>query len=48
MGSISGLLQCAKDPVFPWLWRRPAAAAPFQPLARKLPYAAGAAEKKNK
>ena len=30
-----------------WLWRRPAAAAPIQPLAQELPYAAGAAIKKN-
>ena len=32
-----------------WLWRRPAAAAPIQPLAWELPYAIGAALKsKNK
>ena len=29
-----------------WLWHRPAAAAPIQPLALELPYAAGAALKK--
>ena len=28
-----------------WLWCRPAAIAPIQPLAWKLPYAAGAALK---
>ena len=27
------------DPELLWLWRRPAAAAPIQPLAWKLPYA---------
>ena len=31
--------RCGSDPV--WLWRRPAAAAPIQPLAQELPYAAG-------
>ena len=31
-----------------WLWYRPAAAAPIQPLARELPYAAGASLKKQK
>ena len=31
-----------------WLWRRLAAAAPIQPLAWKLPYAAGAALKRKK
>ena len=31
-----------------WLWCRPAAAAPIQPLAWKLPYVAGAALKKKK
>ena len=31
-----------------WLWRRPAAAAPIQPLAWELPYAVGAALKKKK
>ena len=29
-----------------WLWRRPAALAPVQPLAWELPYAAGAARNK--
>ena len=31
-----------------WLWRRPAAAAPLQPLAWELPYATGAAIKQTK
>ena len=29
-----------------WLWCRPAAAAPIQPLAWELPYAAGVALKR--
>ena len=32
----------------PWLWWRPAAAAPLSPLTWELPYAAGAAVKTNK
>ena len=32
----------------PWLWPRPAAAAPIQPLAWERPYATGAAVKKKK
>ena len=31
-----------------WLWPRPAAVAPIQPLAWELPYAAGAALKRQK
>ena len=31
-----------------WLWRRPAAAAPYRPLAWDLPYATGEALKKKK
>ena len=31
-----------------WLWRRPAATVPIQPLAWESPYAAGAALKKKK
>ena len=34
------------DPVLLWLWCRLAAAAPNQPLAWELPYATGAAVKK--
>ena len=38
------------DLVLLWLWRRPAAIAPIQPLGWQLSYAAGAAlkSKKNK
>ena len=32
-------LRCIWDPVFLWLWCRPAAAALIQPLAWELPYA---------
>jgi len=35
-------------PAWLWLWYRPAGAAPIQPLAWKLPYAAGTALKKKK
>ena len=38
--------RCGSDPV--WLWRRPAAAAPIQPLAQELPYAAGMDIRKKK
>ena len=31
--------RCGSDLVLLWLWCRPAAAAPIQPLAWKLPYA---------
>ena len=41
--SIPGLSQWVKDPVLPWLQRRPAAAALIRPLAWELPYAAGVA-----
>ena len=34
------------DPVLLWLWRRPVATAPIQPLAWELPYAVGAALEK--
>ena len=36
------------DPVLLWLWCRPAAATPIQPLAWELPYAEGVALKKKK
>ena len=38
--------RCSSDPMLLWLWCRPAAAAPIQPLAWELPYATGAALKK--
>ena len=42
-GSTPGPAQWVKDPALLWLWCRPAATAPIQPLDWKLPYAAGAA-----
>ena len=36
------------DPKLLWLWCRPAAAAPIQPLAWEPPHATGAAVKKTK
>ena len=36
-----------QDPALLWLWRKPAAAAPIRPLAWELPYAVGAALKKD-
>ena len=47
-GSIPGLAHWVKDPALLWLWRRPVATAPIQPLAWELPYAAGAAQEKAK
>ena len=38
--------RCGLDPAWLWLWRRPAAAAPIQPLAWELSYATGEALKK--
>ena len=35
-------LGSGSDLALPWLWLRPAAAAPFGPLAWEPPYAAGA------
>ena len=32
------------DPALLWLWRKPVATAPIQPLAWEPPYAAGAAQ----
>ena len=34
------------DPTLLWLWCRPGATAPVQPLAWELPYASGAALKR--
>ena len=36
------------DPVLLWLWYRPAATVPIQPLAWEPPYAMGAALKRQK
>ena len=46
--SIPSLAQWVKDLALLWLWCRPAAAAPFQPLAWELPCATNAAPKKVK
>ena len=40
--------RCGLDPVLQWLWGRPAAAGPIQPLAWELPYAQGAAPPQKK
>ena len=40
--------RCGSDPKLLWLWHRPALTVPIQPLARELPYAAGAAVKRKK
>ena len=49
-GSIPGLAQWLKDPVWLWiwLWCRPVATAPIRPLAWEPPYAAGVALEKAK
>ena len=41
-------LKWVKDPTLLWLWCRPAATAPIQPLAWELPYAVGAVLKRQK
>ena len=46
--SCSGDCRRGLDPNLLWLWCRPAAAAPIQPLAWELPNAAGAALKSEK
>ena len=38
--------RCNSDPELLWLWCRPAAAAPIQPLAWELPHVAGMALKR--
>ena len=48
MGSIPGLAQWVKDPVFLWLWGRLAATSLIWPLAWELQYAASAALKSKK
>ena len=40
--------RCGSDLVFLWLWHRPAAAVPIQPLAWELPYDVGTALKTKK
>ena len=41
-------LQMRSDPELLWLWRRPEATVPIQPLAWEPPYAEGAAQEKGK
>ena len=48
VGSIPGPDQWVKDPALRWLWWRPAAATPIQPLAQGLLYAVGVALKRKK
>jgi len=48
VGSIPGLTQWAKDPPLLWLWCRPAAAAPIQPLAWEIPYVIGIAKERKR
>ena len=45
-GVLPGLAQWVKDPMLLWLWCRPAARAPIQPLAWELAFATGVALKK--
>ena len=45
-GLIPGLSQWVKDPVWLWLWCRPAAIAPIRPLAWEPSHAMGAALEK--
>ena len=45
--SIPGLAQWVKDPALLWLWRRPVAAVPIQPLAWEPPYGTGVALKRH-
>ena len=41
-------LRCSSDPVWLWLWHRPAATTPIQPLAWELPCAAFVALKRKR
>ena len=36
--------RCSSDPALLWLWRRPAAMVPIQPLAWEPPHATGVAQ----
>ena len=47
MSSCAGC-RLGSDPMLLWLWYRPAATAPIQPLAWELPYAESAALKRQK
>ena len=40
--------RCSSDPALLWLWRQPAAVALIQAPAHELPYATGAALKRQK
>ena len=40
--------RCSSDPALLWLWCRPAAVAPIQPLAWEFPCAVGGALKRQK
>ena len=40
--------RCGSDPALLWLWRRPTATAPIQPLAWEPPYAVGVAQENGK
>ena len=46
-GLVPGLTH-GSDPMLLWLWCRPEVIAPIRPLAWELPYAAGAALKRQK
>ena len=48
MGSIPGLAPWVKDPALLWLWHRPAAVAPIQPLAWEPSYVVDVALKTKK
>ena len=40
--------RCGLDPTLLWLWHRPVATAPIQPLAWEPPYATGSGPRKDK